>query len=118
MDTTFIVEWARSFLQTVRQGWYCAASLLRPLVFSCVFYCWRPRTCFPVLDCRGPSLPQVSPAKVDQLMWRSRRERASWLACVAAAVTTPRLAYCAGVLSHLAEQPVAAAGRGGKAGRK
>ncbi|KAG1656571.1 hypothetical protein FOA52_009059 [Chlamydomonas sp. UWO 241] len=52
------------------------------------------------------------------LMWRSRRERASWHACVATACTAPRLAYCAAVLAGLAGEPLAALAKAAKGGRK
>ena len=60
-------------------------------------------------------LPQVKHSLLDSVMWRSRKERSSWRACAAASGTANRVAYCAGVLAHVAEGPLMLAkGKGRK----
>lgn len=50
----------------------------------------------------------VPKSKWGRYVWRSRRERRSWLKMLEGAGTAPRLAYLANVLSFLSSGPVAA----------
>ncbi|GAX84054.1 hypothetical protein CEUSTIGMA_g11478.t1 [Chlamydomonas eustigma] len=62
--------------------------------------------------------PEVGHSKTLPLVWRSRVERSSWRACVRAAVTAPRMAYCAAVLTFVSEGPLKAYTSRNKVNRK
>eukprot|EP00798_Chlamydomonas_sp_ICE-L_P032210 gene32210-16767_t len=72
-----------------------------------------------------PSMPvelagggRVSKKKAASCLWRTRKERDSWLECTAKACTTSRLAYCCAVLLHVSRDPITASMKSKKKGKK